>query len=396
MQPGARKTDWVSLALFAVSAISSGSSLLTALTAGAAGLLGLIAGAGSQFDPYALLSLSAGMLLIALAGVPALLLSFLRLSGRPLPGWPARRWPLGLLAAGLPLLFAAAVLAGDLSTRAPAGAIIFPAAVMLAVLLPLAFFLLAGSRRLGWPSPYRTAGSLVVVLGGVMPLSFGIEMILLVLILLAAVLGLAARPELLEQLSSQLSTVQNDPASAESFIQGLLLQPGVIPGVLLYTSLLVPLIEELLKPLAVWLLAWRRLDPRQGFILGMLSGAAFALIEAVSALSMAASSGWWSLAVSRAGTSLLHITTSGLMGWAIARAFSTRKILPLAGVYALAVGIHGLWNASAIFEGLKPLLPMQWKLNGVLAAPMLIILVLIMLLILLGTNRRLARQPIEG
>ncbi len=39
---------------------------------------------------------------------------------------------------------------------------------------------------------------------------------------------------------------------------------------------LIPIIEEIAKQIPVWLLAWRKLSPRAGLLVGALGGAGFA------------------------------------------------------------------------------------------------------------------------
>jgi RsiW-degrading membrane proteinase PrsW (M82 family) len=68
---------------------------------------------------------------------------------------------------------------------------------------------------------------------------------------------------------------------ARELILPWLTKPGVIFTVLLYTALFVPAIEELFKPLGVWLLGNKLDSPALGFALGALSGASYALIETI-------------------------------------------------------------------------------------------------------------------
>jgi len=113
-----------------------------------------------------------------------------------------------------------------------------------------------------------------------------------------------------------------------------------------YIAIIVPLIEELFKPLAVWLFGRKLTSPVQGFVLGMLSGAAFSIFESLNA-SADGSAAWAVIASARAGTGILHIVTSGLMGWGIASAFSEKRYGRLAACYGTAVLLHGVWNAAA-------------------------------------------------
>ena len=128
--------------------------------------------------------------------------------------------------------------------------------------------------------------------------------------------------------------------------------PLVIATVVGYIALAVPLIEELFKPLAVWIFARKIESPAQGFAMGLLSGAAFALIESLNASGDGTVS-WPAIVSIRAGTSLLHMTASGLVGWGIVSAFREKRILRFFAAYFTAVAIHGIWNACAVGAGLS-------------------------------------------
>jgi RsiW-degrading membrane proteinase PrsW (M82 family) len=163
---------------------------------------------------------------------------------------------------------------------------------------------------------------------------------------------------------------------------------------LIYIAVLVPAIEELLKPLGVWLLAGRLDSAAQGFTLGALSGAGYALIETVGVSGQAEE--WASLLFSRIGTGLLHITTSALMGAAIVITWRQRRYLRLIGSYFLVVLLHGLWNTFATlytFSMLAELIDQPGRLSTL--QPMMIavmsLLAVILFVILLAFNRRMQK-----
>ncbi len=118
-------------------------------------------------------------------------------------------------------------------------------------------------------------------------------------------------------------------------------------------ALAVPIIEELVKPAIVWLLFRQELSPADGFVLGVLSGAGFALFENLTLGATVDS--WLSIFVARIGTSAMHMFTSGLMGWAIVSAKIQKRYAILLGSFALSVALHGLWNSMAILGGLASL-----------------------------------------
>jgi RsiW-degrading membrane proteinase PrsW (M82 family) len=187
------------------------------------------------------------------------------------------------------------------------------------------------------------------------------------------------------------------PESEEAvdLIAPLLTKPGVMVTALIYIAFIVPLIEELLKPLGVWLLAGRLDSAAQGFTLGALSGAAYGLIETIGVSGQAGD--WASLLSTRIGTGLLHITTSALMGAAIVIAWRERRYLQLLGTYLFAVLLHGLWNTCAVLFTFSILAEMSNQ-PGRLSAlqPTLIIvmsiLAFVLFMVLLLSNRRMRNR----
>jgi hypothetical protein len=183
-------------------------------------------------------------------------------------------------------------------------------------------------------------------------------------------------------------------------MQPYFLQPVVIYGALAVVALLVPLIEEFFKPIGVWLLAGRNPTPPQGFTAGVLSGAGFALFENIT---LSASSGeeWSLIMVSRLGTSIIHILTTGLTGWAIAWAWREKRYLRLGVTYLIAVAIHALWNGLAILSLIPGVFPDPVELPEIIVrigsiSPFGLIVILFGSFILyLGCNSTLRRAIIS-
>lgn len=229
-----------------------------------------------------------------------------------------------------------------------------------------------------------------------------LEVFALILIFIVVIAFIVSQPNLpaeMERLSQQLYRLDPQSQAARDLLLPLVTKPAVLSVALGYFSIIVPLLEELLKPLGVWLFARKLTSRAQGFALGALSGAAYALIETLGV--SAQTTDWASLLFTRIGTDLLHITTSALMGAAIFSAIQSHRYLHLFGTYVLSVSLHGLWNTLAIlftFSTLAdymsapgPLAGIQMPLNigmGVLAAVFLIILTM--------SNRRMrATIPVE-
>ena len=227
--------------------------------------------------------------------------------------------------------------------------LVLPFLTVPAVVLPLAILLTLGTR--GLPLGARWQFWSVLGLGMTLTpfLLFVLEIVIAILFFLGIITYVSTQPELLHRLQAvgqQVVVLGPQSEAARDLLLPWLTKPGVIFTVLLYTALFVPAIEELFKPLGVWLLGNKLDSPAQGFALGALSGASYALIETIGVSGQGGE--WASLLFTRIGTGLLHITTSALMGAAIVLALRKRRYLRLLGTYVIAIALHGLWNASAM------------------------------------------------
>lgn len=309
-----------------------------------------------------------------------------------LPASPGKILLAGLIAAG------AILIGSQIAAMEPANWLVLPILTIPAVILPLGVILALGARHL----PLGTRWQSWSVLGLAMTLTplllFALEAVTAIILFVGVVAYLVTQPDLageLQAVSEQIMILGPQSQAAQELLSPYLTKPGVITIALVYMAVLVPAIEELLKPLGVWLLA-RKLDsPAQGFTLGALSGAGYGLVETIGVSGQAAE--WSNLLVSRIGTGLLHITTSALMGAAIMLAWRERRYLRLLGTYLLAILLHGLWNAFAIlftfsniaevFEQPGRLVNMQPTLVAIMS-----VLALILFVILLFSNRNLTRS----
>lgn len=231
---------------------------------------------------------------------------------------------------------------------------ILPMATLLVIIPPILFYIGLGANGIETGSRWRVWGTIGLGLTISPLLMIVIELLILVLAVVLVAIVLTLQPGKLQEVQAfiQLLNQQTDQEIALRMLAPYLSDPRMIAGILGYIALLVPLIEEMLKPLAVWLFAKSIAKPSQGFVLGMLSGGAFALVESLNASSE--SSEAWPFAVGvRAGTSLLHIMLSGLMGYAIVGAFQEKRFGRLIVTYLTVVSIHGIWNACAIGAGLS-------------------------------------------
>lgn len=251
-------------------------------------------------------------------------------------------------------IWAGALWAGQWASGAPDPAwVLMPLFIPLAVIPPIWLVLSLAARGYGFRPRWR--GWAVMTIGSTLGpfIIMLVEIFAILAVILAVVLFVVVQPELnrqLQQLSSQMEGASTQEEIL-SLLAPLLTHPAFVGGLLFMVSLVIPMIEEMLKPLAVWLFSKQLTTARDGFVLGAVSGAAYALFETGS-LGAGAGSDWLIILGARGGTSLLHIVTSAMMGAAIVGAVRERKVLRLAGIYAASIFLHGLWNAFSILNSL--------------------------------------------
>jgi hypothetical protein len=280
--------------------------------------------------------------------------------------------------------------------------IVLPFLTVLVIASPIWLVFGAASRgiELGPRWRFFSIFGLSLTVAPVLMVVFELVMVVLI-ILVGAVYVSIAQPELVRELEAMMLRF-NENMSQEAMLAMLapyLRNPVLIATGIGYIAIIVPLIEEMLKPLAVWLFARKIESPAQGFALGVLSGAAFALFESLNA-SADGSMTWAVIVTARTGTSLLHMMTSGLVGWGIASAFGERRIGRFFAAYTLAVLIHGIWNAAAAGTGIAAIGEMIGRPEWVYTVAPALVCGLITLAIgicavLIASNRKLRAQPAE-
>ncbi len=129
----------------------------------------------------------------------------------------------------------------------------------------------------------------------------------------------------------------------------LLLSPVVAISALGMFSIPVPLVEEMCKGLAAGVVArWIRPHPARAFLWGVASGAGFALTENLFSGALGGAEGWALGAASRFGATMMHCFTGGLVGWGWGQLWTARRPFRLLIAYAVAVVVHGIWNAAGM------------------------------------------------
>ena len=230
--------------------------------------------------------------------------------------------------------------------------LLLPPLNIIATGLPALWVIYIGSRGLISGAPRRQWGAFAsgLVLGPIIILV--LELLLLVGMGVLALLWIMVNPNLSSQLNGIAFRLQHAAPNTEAVLRILLpflVNPGIIFLIFAFISVLVPMLEEIFKPIGVWFMAGQKLTSAQGFGFGVLSGAGFGLFENLGNTSNGGAD-WALLASSRVSTLLLHSFTAGLMGWALVSAWSQRRYLRLLLTYALAVFIHGLWNGMAVLS----------------------------------------------
>jgi hypothetical protein len=237
--------------------------------------------------------------------------------------------------------------------------LIMPFLAILGVILPIFIYLsishdkvesLARTRNWGAIS---TGMSLSPILATI--LEIGILTITLVFIIIVIMQDSSLMSDL-QITATRLSSGQDNPEVITNMLAAFIQRPVNQFLIFSIVSGLIPIIEEVVKQIPFWLLSWRKLTPRVGFMIGALGGAGFALTESLLAtLSLGGSDQWLFLILGRAGASLMHVITGALGGWGLASAIHGRNYMKAALVYIACIIIHGTWNALAIWEGIARL-----------------------------------------
>jgi hypothetical protein len=342
-QPAQAPLHWPSILQFVFSMLA-----LFGLWGSAFGLVvvGLIDSTETALTFYLM---AAGLTLSGLLLLPALILTGLRLAGRPAHD----RFHLGLLRPTL-LIFALPVilLVGNWSAnQTGVGQLLLPVAHVLAIGLPVWWIAFLTVRNLPLGSLQRRWGVFTsgLILGPALILIA--ETLALIVFGVIAYLAILSQPDLLNQLmrlSRNLRSLQTSPQEALNVLGPYISTPGVIFATLAFGAGIVPLIEETIKPIGVWLLAGRNLTPAAGFAAGAMSGAGYALFESLALSS--STNEWLYLVVARIGTGVIHILTTALTGWALALAWREKRYIRLGAVYLLAVLIHASWNSLSLLS----------------------------------------------
>jgi RsiW-degrading membrane proteinase PrsW (M82 family) len=356
-----RRTLWLIAGILGISAAA-----LMVFLGGLLALLLIISALVTQMPPEVSSTLqAAGLTMVGLAiGVP------LALEARngwreqpPRPFEPSHtRWLwLGLVAAFVILILLGGAIgylprAADLSLPADpilwAQALLLPPVHVLAMSIPPLLVLgLVGWGLQGTGSTRRDA---VAGMAGGGCLGLGIamalEVVVIVAVVIAVIVGMILIPGGVGRLS-ELAQEMQDPAwqMDPSNILDLILSPIIVISLFSLLCIIVPLIEETFKTLAIGVAGyWIRPRPGRAFFWGVAAGAGFALAENLLNGAAGGAENWSLVALGRVGATAMHCLASGLLGWGWGQLWAARRPLRFLGTWGIAVIIHGLWNAGAV------------------------------------------------
>jgi len=127
--------------------------------------------------------------------------------------------------------------------------------------------------------------------------------------------------------------------------------PSLYGVLFVMLAVIAPLVEEMVKPLAVIVLIGRVQSKAEAFALGLACGIGFNLVETTGYIS-SGYSGWLNVALIRSGAGLLHGFGAAMvaLGWYCLthkeEGSWSRRILLALGCAGYAIFQHALWNGS--------------------------------------------------
>ncbi len=280
-------------------------------------------------------------------GIPLMLHGWAAWQARPSqPFTPARIWPMWL---AWILLLGLGTAINSLSL-VPTW-LFSPVHVVTMSLPPLIILWLVG-RALGqaggsWREVIAsvTSGGTIGFLGALV--SEGTGVLALIIALVVVILMTPGGEDQVVALANNLQ----DPTwlSDMTNLVKLLLSPPIAIAAFGLLTIPVPIIEEALKTLATGVVGrWVRPHPARAFLWGVAGGAGFALAENIFNGALGSAEGWAIGALARFGATMMHCTTSGLLGWGWGQLWTKRRPLRLLGSFIVAVIIHGTWNAITV------------------------------------------------
>ncbi|MCX7608546.1 MAG: PrsW family intramembrane metalloprotease [Anaerolineales bacterium] len=302
---------------------------------------------GAEFST--LLGASGGLVFCALLFAPLIYASARTLQGKEMPllSVPPFSW-LALLVMSS-VWISVFILSSLTSLLGKVGPLLAAPFVSLGLVIPPLMFAWIGAGGLLRASHRRLWGTLALSLTGSSAIAISIQIILLVGVIAILLISCKAGHKILETIQTLRAQVEQADSMERllAILAPYLVRSDIVALIMLFTAVLVPLIEEAVKPLAVWLIGREVHSPAEGFALGAISGAGFAIIEGMLSISEMLSTPYFGLPA-RLASSLMHVALSAIMGWGIVSFLRDKRWFAFLGSYLLSAGLHGLWNGSTV------------------------------------------------
>jgi len=290
------------------------------------------------------------MIITALLLLPAAWFSLQRLRNKKIPSFQfpkLRPWMWVLLIS----IWLLALVLATLLYDAPYAGWYLPLFHFLSISIPIYTYVYILVAGISFGSKQRVWGVFGsgLLIGPALSIVTEVALVMFCLVMVGVYLGLNSGN--LESLQRVLERIQDAPDldSLMFVIQPVARNPLTLVIGLVLLSGFVPFLEETFKSISVWLFVDKLDTAVQGFALGAVSGSAFALLESLGA-SINPDPAWGTTLFMRAVSSMMHILATGIVGWGIAKARIEKKYLVMIGAYLLAMTIHGVWNAGAVFS----------------------------------------------
>ena len=213
--------------------------------------------------------------------------------------------------------------------------------IALAGILPALTFLSLGVRRLylrgspKWPTRWRRF-VLAIVSGATSAIILASIAELILTVVAAQAIGL----------TGSLSSIDNPNAPIPS-------DPRYIAFLLILVSVIAPLVEEGVKPLAVIAMIGRIESAAEAFVLGLSCGIGFDLIETSGYISQG-NQDWLNVALQRSTAGLLHGFGAAMvaLGWYFITHRKGRNNSVLLGIGCILYAVlqHAIWNGSFVLQ----------------------------------------------
>jgi len=285
-----------------------------------------------------------------LIGLPSAIISIRAIQGRETPLLNPPKLKLRYVV----LLFPLILLLGYFTLEKPNRiTVLNPIVHIVAAAIPALFAILLVLRHSPRVSQRRFWGSLFIGTW-IIPISAIIAELVLMIVAMTTLFFRSMSTAEGQALLESLSNPEN--WASESMIESyaaLLDQPIVIISIVVFVCVLVPLIEESLKSTVILPILGRKPSPSESFLSGVLGGVGFAFVEAI--LLTPTGTDWTQTMFTRGAATMMHTFTAGMTCWGIGQAITYKRWKRFLGAFAIAVTMHGLWNAAAIGIGIGTL-----------------------------------------